>query len=251
VSQELPWVNVLVYGRSGTGKTTFAGTLRNFLVETDSKQDQVLFIDVSEDGTPSIRDVKGGMAFDAEDWADLEGIYWFLKEEEHPFGALVIDTITQMQNVAMAQAKVRANKQPDEAMSRQSWGYLSGMLAPLLLDFKDLPMHTCFIAQDRRQELDIEDEDEDEILPEMGPAVIPSIAKTVNAMVGVIGQTYVKRVHKTKGGRVTKRDVFRMRLGPHPFYLTKIRSPKSFKTPDSIINPSFSKIAKIMRGESR
>ena len=91
---------------------------------------------------------------------------------------------------------------------------------------------------------------EERLEPEVGPALIPSVARIMNAAVKVIGNTYIKQRRKVKGDKILEITSYMLRIGPHPYYITKIRSPKSFKTPGSIANPTFDKICKIMKGES-
>jgi len=237
-------ITALIYGRSGTGKTVMASTIADILPANK----KVLILDIREDGTPSIAD-RGDRIdrIDIETWADLEGVYYFLKTETHPYGAFVLDTITQLQKIAMNHAMKKSGH--SDMMSKRAWGLLGGMLEPRLLDFRDMPQHTVFIAQDRRDDVD-EDVDDDDLIPEVGLSIMPSLAKTVNAMVNTIGHTCIKEKEIKVKNKVITKPEFRLRLGPHPLYLTKIRAPKGTKIPRSIANPSFTKIVNIMRGES-
>ncbi len=248
ISSYSPHVSMLVYGRAGTGKTTFAATVSEYLKKTEAEKQDVLILDVKDRGTDSISEHQELQVLPIESWADFEGVYWYLKEEDHPYGATIIDTITQLQNVAMTAAKERMGKTADDPMSKLAWGALSGMLAPKLLDFRDLPLHTIFVAQDRRTGVDEEDEIED-MLPEIGPALMPSVARDVNAMVKVIGNTFIKQRSKKTGGKIKKVSSYRLRLAPHPLYLCKIRAPKATKVPAYISDPTFEKIMNIMKGE--
>lgn len=239
-------LSALIYGRSGTGKTTFAATMADIL-EPDKK---VLLIDVREEGQDSIVEYGDRIeVLQCTTWDDLVGVYHFLHNGDHNFGGVIIDTVTQAQSLAMKWAIKKSGNHG--MMSRRSWGFLGSALTPLLLDFRDLPMHVCFIAQDRKTAGDEAEDEITDLMPEFGPALMPSVAKDLNAMVKIIGQTHIKMTEvKVKGKKPRQVPRFRMRLGPHPLYLTKIRSPKSAKIPASIVDPSFAKIQKIMRGES-
>lgn len=237
-------ITALIYGKSGTGKTTLASTIMD--VDAVSHGDKVLLLDISEKGTDSVYDVKGIEVLEVNTWEDFVGAFYFLKDYEHSYKAVVIDTITQLQNLAMAKARERAEISEEGQMNRRAWGFLSTMLAPKLLEFRDLPMHVILIAQDRRDEND--EDDGDDLLPEVGPAVMPSIARTVNAMVNVIGHTYIKQTEKQRRGKLVTITSNRLRLGPHPLYLTKVRSPRRMRVPSSIPNPTFKAIEEIIRG---
>ena len=239
-------VTALIYGRSGTGKTTLAASI----VDVDGVQpdtSRVLLLDVMEEGTDSIYERQNIDVFAVDDWADFVGVYYFLKEYDHEYKAVIIDTVTQLQGLAMVEAKVRADLDKEDAMTKRSWGFLSSMLTPMLLNYRNLPMHVVFVAQDRRDES--EEDYEEDLLPEVGPAVMPSVAKGLNAMVNVIGQTCITQTERTKGGKLKTITSHRLRLGPHPSFLTKVRCPKSFYIPESIKNPTFSQVAEVIRGE--
>ncbi len=60
---------VLLYGRSGTGKTTIASTFPKPL----------LHIDVKEKGWDSISNVPGIKLARLETWEQFEEIYWYLE----------------------------------------------------------------------------------------------------------------------------------------------------------------------------
>lgn len=237
-------LTALIYGRSGTGKTTLASTAVD--LEPVSEGDRVLLIDVQEEGTDSVYDIDSIDVLPAQTWADYVGAYYYLKDYEHDYKAVIVDTATQLQNIAMIEAKKRAHIPPQGGMNKLSWGHLSGMLIPQVLQYRDLPMHVIFLAQDRRDEM--EEDDEDLLLPDVGPALMPSVAKTVNAMVKVIGQTYISQRQVQKKGKLIDTTTYRLRLGPHSSYLTKVRSPKKYKIPSSIPNPTLEKVAKVVRG---
>jgi len=238
-------LTVLAYGKSGTGKTTFASSALD-LKPVMPKAKKVLFLDISEEGTDSIYNLPDTFVIPIETWDDFEGVHNYLKKEHHGYKAVVIDTVTQLQRLAMEEAKRRANLDVEAAMSQRAWGFLSSMTQPKLIDYRDLPMHVIFTAQPRRTEND--DDDEDELNQDVGPAVIPSIATTLNAMVKVIGQTYITQKEKRVKGKIKISTTYRLRLGPHQNYITKVRCPKSFFVPSSIPDPNLKTIVDIIRG---
>lgn len=240
-------MSAVVYGRSGTGKTTVAASLLD-LDPISDHQDKILLLDCREEGTDSVWDRKGIDMLPIQAYSDLQGIYYFLKKSDHKYKGIVIDTITSLQGITLAQARKLHGKAVNDQASWKVFGTVASLLNPLLMDFRDLPIHLVILAQDRYDNSDDEN-DEGDLMPEVGPACMPSVAKTINAMVKVIGQTFIKELDiKTKTG-IKSKSQFRMRLGPHPYYLTKIRVPKKYKVPASIPDPSFKKIEAIMRGE--
>lgn len=236
--EQLPMLlSMLVYGRSGTGKTTFAGTWPK----------PILLLDIKDKGWDSIKSIDGIKVLPVSDWVEIEQVYWMLNKSDHPFKTVVIDTVTQLQELAKFKVLEDGNKDKTANPTRNDWGSITGLMKRWIIEYRELSLHKLFIAQDRTSSEDTEGEDQ--IIPEVGPAVSPSVASTLNAAVKVIGNSYIKEVDKrTRKGRLKTVMEYRMRLGPHPYYTTKIRNDKSDYTPDHITNPKFEDILDIMDG---
>lgn len=237
-------VNYLVslfYGRSGTGKTTLAATYPK----------KCLFLDFRDKGTDSIRDVEGIDVLEILEWDDVEDTYWALKKDAKSYKSLVIDTVSGMQTLAISKVKEDNNVGETENLSRRNWGEVAGLMTTWIMNYRDLPMHVVFLAADRTKNASDDDEDVDDerLEPEVGPSLIPSVARILNASVEVIGNTYIRQRKRAEGDKIIEVTSYMLRIGPHPYYITKIRSPKVFKTPGSIANPTFKKILKITKGE--
>lgn len=234
-------VTALFYGRSGTGKTTLAGSFP-----------KVLLLDFKEEGTDSIRDIPGIDVLHIKEWIDVEDTFWLLEGGESPYETVVFDTISGMQDLAIIEAKARNGQAPDAPTSQRLWGEVSGIMKEWIYNYRDLPMNVVFLAHERVKEPEGEDElDEGQLDPEVGPNVIPSISKTLCAAVKVIGNTYIRQSFvksKRNPKQHTRRVEYCLRVGPHPFYITKIRAPKSHKVPERIKDADFDKIKKVMSG---
>ena len=236
-------LSALIYGRSGTGKTTIGGSFPG----------PVLFLDFKEEGTDSIRDVSGVEVLHISEWSELEETFWALDDGKHDYKTVVLDTISGVQDLAILAVKTSLGLDADAPTSQRIWGEVSGRMKEWIYNFRDLPMNVVFLAHDRVKENESEDIDDDgQIDPEVGPNVIPSVSKTLCAAVKLIGYTFIRQKYvKTKSNppkNVRKVD-WMLRIGPHPFYLTKIRTPKSFKVPESIEDPDYEKIKTLMRGK--
>lgn len=235
VAKSTDCMSVLAYGRSGTGKTVFASTFPT----------PILFLDIGEKGTDSIYNVPGVDVLKVESWTDFETIYWYIRANKDKYKTVVIDTVTQLQKLAVESALDGDGKEKTSPMNKNLWGIASKMMVAWLINYRDLPVHTVFLAQDRNT---VEDgaAGEDQIIQEVGPRLMPSVAGTLNAAVKVIGQTYIKEYKKTTKNRVEKIYSYRLRLGPHAYYLTKTRKIKEVIVPDSIANPTFQKLMDAM-----
>jgi AAA domain len=237
---------VLAWGRSGTGKTTFAATFPKPL----------LLLDVREKGTDSVSNVKGVKVGQITSWDEFEAVYWYLEGGQHDYKTVVIDQVTQLQNLAIAKAKKDQGKDEDDASSKRTFGVASGLMNQWLLNYRDLidkGIHVVFLAHDRTTRGDEDDAGDDQIQPEVGPRLMPSVASLVNGAVKIIGNTYIReRFHVDLKAKIKKkiREVeYGMRIGPHAYYTTKVRSPVGIAAPDTVVDPTYEKLLAIMRGD--
>jgi hypothetical protein len=241
----------VLYGRSGTGKTTLAATFPK----------PILYLDVKDEGTDSIADVEGIMVKDIRTFEDFELVYWSLQKDASRFKTIVIDTVSQLQQIvvlehaaSMKRKRGAENRQAGDwgTLTKRDWGDIAGLMKEWLVNYRDLGslgMHVVFIAQDRTFNVD-DEEGSEQLTPEIGPGLSPSIAKTLNAAVGMIGNTFIReRQTKGKGGKTREKLEYCLRIGPNPVYITKVRKPRSIEPPSVIVDPSFEDIMSIIRGE--
>lgn len=240
-------LNILLYGRSGTGKTTIIGTAPKPL----------LILDIREKGTTSIRKTPGVFVLPIDSWKDFEEAYWYIVSNPKEYKTIAIDTVTQLQDYALSEVRGTS----EGLVSRKSWGEASSLLKSWIMLYRDLPQNLIFTAQDRKTKGEEDDSDEDNsIMPEIGPYVMPSVAKILNAAVDVIGMTFVReRIKKIKplkkGGKETEKSIIEycLRTGAHPIFLTKFRSPvtdgEDTKIPDVMVNPTYNEILELSLDE--
>lgn len=254
VSSYKPEVKVVLYGKPGTGKTTLAGTFPK----------PALLIDISEKGSDSVRDVKGLDVIRVTDWDELELLYWYLRDNPKGYKSVILDTMSYAQTLAIKKVLEDKGKAVEDGkiggwgvMAKKDWGEVSAKLNPFVTNMRDLPLNMVFIAHDRIFNAG-DDEDEatdDRIDPSVGPRLMPSVASTMNAAVGVIGNTFIREKFVTREVKGKKKEVkeiqYCLRIGPHSYYITKVRKPKSMKAPDVIVDPDFADILEMLEGESK
>lgn len=247
----------VLYGRSNTGKTTLAGTFPK----------KLLYIDVKDRGARSIRDVKGIRKRTIADLAEYEDTYWWLKEHPDVYETVVTDTVSQLQSMVVQEIFSAGRKKGSRkagdwgSMTKRDWGDVSAIMKEQIINYRDLVdlgMNVVFIAQDRAFNFGDDDDADDEqtLAPEIGPALSPSIAKTLNAAVDVIGNTFIRSRWVTlkpkegqKKGREVERIEYCLRVGPNSTYVTKVRKPKSIKVPDIIVDPDYEDIMNAIEGD--
>ena len=242
---ELPSSNILtIYGRGGTGKTTFSS----------SAPKPMFYMDIKDRGTDSIRDVDGIDVLPIDDFDEIELSYWYLKKKHRKYRTIVWDTISQAQDLAAYKLYEKRGIKFDSGsigkwgtLRRQDFGDIAGQMKKWIIAYKDLAiehnMVLIFIAHDRIFNFDEENDVDEEITPEVGPRVMPSVAATLNGNSSVVVNTFIRR--HTERRRVKNKIKantelqYCMRVGPHEYYLTKMRKPKRVILPQVIIDPTY------------
>lgn len=246
-------LSFVIYGRSGTGKTTLAADFEK----------PMLYIDVKDKGTKSIKDIKGIKKRKIVTFADLEDTYWWLLQNPKVYRTVVIDTVSQLQAMWVREFSAGKNKKGRSAgdwgtLSRRDWGDIAAKMKEWLNNYRDLVelgMDVVFIAQDRAFNVSEDDDGDEEVLaPEIGPGLSPAIAKALNASVDLIGNTFIRTriIKKKKDGKIISEDEvidFCLRVGPNSLYVTKVRKPKAQIAPALIVNPSYDDIVAIIEGD--
>lgn len=232
---------ITVYGRPGSGKTTFAST---------GPKPQ-LFIDVKDKGTDSAKhtDLEEGdiTVFQLKEFDDIYEIYDYIVDNPDTYKSVVIDHMTALQDLSHEKAMKDEKK---TTMSQRLYGHSSSYLKEVIALYKDLTdlgITPIFITQDRT---DSEGDGEDQLAPEVGPALMPSIARSLSASSRIIGHAYQQeRVEKTADMKVDRTIEYRLRLGPDPYYLTKVTRPKGTYCPDYLVDPHYDQLMEIVNGE--
>lgn len=242
-----PEVKIVLYGPPGTGKTTLAGTFP-----------KALLVDISEKGTDSVRDVKGLKVIRITEWDQFEELFWYLEENKDGFETVIIDTVSFAQELClkdlMGSRKLKGDKKLGDwgTMTKRDWGKVAGQMKEMISNFRDLEMNVVFIAHDRVFNAgDEDDEGDDRVAPTVGPRLMPSVTSVLNGAVGIIGQAFIReKVKVTKDEKTGKKKEKRsmqycLRVGPHSYFTTKVRKPRSVDLPDILIDPDYSDIMEL------
>lgn len=215
VGDSFKHLKLLAYGQNGKGKTRLGA----------SGPRKVLIVDCNEKGSMSVRHFEDVDVFPIEVWTDIDLAYWYLHGNPEEYDTVVIDTVTSLAALCMkfvlgdeaSRDPTRDPSMPD----KRHWGKVGELMKTQILQFRNLPMHVVFLAQERRGFADDDDE-----APEVFPDVSPGIRTILTAAVDIIGRMYVREVvTKEKGEKKSASTIeYRMQIGPSERYVTKDRS---------------------------
>jgi len=242
------------YGRTSTGKTTLSGSFPG----------PAILLDFGDRGMESIADRDHVEVSHIDSWGEFESAFWYLHQHPDEFATVIIDTITELQHLAVEKVTGRKIKPgggvESLSVTLNQWGDVSSMMIAAISSLCALPLDMVFNAQEKffGGEEDEEPDEDEEIIPRVGPNLVPSAACHLEAMSSVIGYTFIRKVWKKrkvkKGGgrtRTVRKQVpeFCLRIGPDSNYSTKIRKPKHIEVPEVLVDCEYGDLLQIIKGE--
>jgi phage nucleotide-binding protein len=144
-SDVILYLNMLVYGEPGAGKTYLAATAQDHPSTTP-----VLFLDV-EGGTTTIRKRKDVDVKRVGSIQELVEVHKVLHEENDGYyKTVVIDSLTELQKLDMRDImKEVVQRRPDldpDVPSMREWGKSAEHMRRIVRGFRDLPCNTIMTA---------------------------------------------------------------------------------------------------------
>jgi len=239
-------IKMNVYGRTGTGKTTFACTFP-----------KPLLLVGFEDGTKSVHNVKGVDFIDVRSTDDVKRLVDHVGESSK-YKTVVADTLTGLQDLCLREI-LEIEKLPAQGSwgmaSQQDWSQCALQTKEYLRALLELDANVLILAQERDFNTDTEG---DVVLPYVGAAASPSVTGWLNPACDYVVQAFIRESTKTKRIKVGKKTVTRqiksgdvewcIRTKAHPVYTVKFRVPKGTELPQFVSDPSYQKILKLIEG---
>jgi phage nucleotide-binding protein len=142
----VPYLNFLVYGEPGAGKTYLAGTAQD---SSDTRP--ILFLDV-EGGVVTLRKRKDVDVIRVRSIDEVEKVHnqlFLAADKDRYYKTVIIDSVTELQKLDMRTVmKAAYDRNPDkvdpDVPSQREWGKSRERMTRIIRGFKDLPLH--FIA---------------------------------------------------------------------------------------------------------
>jgi hypothetical protein len=248
-------LKMLVYGRSGTGKTTFAATFPGpilwLVCSGGSKPGELRSID-----TPEYRKKVSQVVIQSGD--EMAQVTEHVKTAGK-FATVVLDHVSGFQDRILADIlgmeELPAQRSYGMA-TQQQYGQCTLLCKEYLRSFLGLPCNVVLVAQERT--FGDDGALSDIIRPTVGAALTPSLTGWLNPACDYVCQTFLRPKmvkvsnENAEGGfdMIQKGVEYCLRTEPHDVFQTKFRIPKSrvSKMPDAIVDPDYAKVVKLLRG---
>lgn len=235
VQQRSPYLNILVYGESGTGKTRFAGS-----ADAVPNLRPVLFIDI-EGGTETLRNSYPNVEqVRVSTWKEMQQVYDVLFKGKTEYQTVVLDSLTEIQKFNMYDimtnlVRTRPDLDPDVPGMRE-WGKNLEQIRKFVRAFRDLPMHTIFTALERS------DKDQKTGMTSKMPSLSGKLASEVAGFLDIVLYYYVKQI-----GQGEDSEIQRLMLSKKTQNI--IAKDRTDRLPLVIENPTMQAIFDIINGK--
>jgi len=193
-----PHFNLLVYGKSGVGKTRLAGS-----AYAVPEMRRILYIDI-EGGVLTLRkEFPGVERVRITTWKEMQMVYDALYAGGHGFATVILDSLTEIQKFNMNEIMLqliegKGDERDMDVPSIREWGKNLEQIRRFVRAFRDLPMNVIFTALER--------EDKDRMnRPIKLPSLSGKMAQEVAAFLDIVLYYNIKEVTEdgeTKQARI-------------------------------------------------
>lgn len=255
-------LRVLVYGESGTGKTTFwatfPGPILTLLCSGGNKPGELLSIDTPE-YRKKVRPVviQSSEQFRSE-MAGAQDYATVVLDHASGYADLLIKELLGLDQIPVGKSRIAAKGESWSLVSQQQYGQMAIMAKESFRELLNLPGNVVIVAQQRTFGGKDEGVDPDLIKPTVGAALTPSLTGWLNPACDYVVQTFKRPRMTTKTVTVGDKSIqtqsrgkgveYCLRTEPHDVYMTKFRRPKGGDLPECIVDPTYDKLLKTIKG---
>lgn len=229
--QSALWV---LYGKSASGKTTLASTFPKPL----------LYLAIGDDGQESIRDVEGVYHLPVTSVQELNEALEELQGDTE-YVTILVDTFGLVVN-EWIEAEVVSRK---KKMTQQAWGELKTDTEALIRKLKKLAQDKIVVLT-CHEVTDIFEGTDEELTPDVRPNISKGARTYLEGMANFgIHCTVVQKEKPLEDGTVKTLKKHAVHLDSHPYYWVKTQKPASIRLPSLVLDPTYDKIIKLIKGK--
>jgi hypothetical protein len=256
-------MRMLLYGASGTGKTTlwatFPGPILCLLCSGSGRPGELKSVNTPayrEKITPvviqSVQHLHEILENDASQFATV------VLDHASGFADLIIKELLGLDEIPVTKAKRASKGESWSLVSQQQYGQLAVICKETFRTLLNLPPNIVIVAQERVFGGREDGGDPEVLKPFVGAALTPSVAGWLNPACDYIVQTFKRPKTETSYTEVNGKKLpmtkrvrgvdYCLRVEPHDTFITKFRTPGGIRQ-DVIVNPSYEKIQQVIAGE--
>lgn len=244
-------ISINIYGRSGTGKTTFWGSfpgpILSVICSGGKRPGELRSLN-----TPEMRKKIKTVTLESP-----EELLEVAEYAEGKFQTVVIDHATGLYEKVLANV-LGMDKLPEQSSwglaTREQYGQATLQTKELLRSVLDLSCNRVIIAQER--EFGSDSDNAEVLLPYVGSALPPSLTGWLNTACDYIVNTFIRPKMESKVSKVGTKSIttqvrkggveYCLRVGPHDIFTTKFRTPNGDDLPELIVNPTYQKLSELI-----
>lgn len=148
-SESRPFINMLIYGESGVGKTRLAGS-----ADAVPSMRKVLVVDVEGGSLTLANSYPNVDVVRVKTWEEVQDVYDELYAGNHDYSTVVLDSLTEIQKfnmtevmkTRMAEAFSKDKDFDEDIPDMRAWGKNIEQIRKFVRAYRDLDMNTIFIA---------------------------------------------------------------------------------------------------------
>lgn len=248
-------IKLMVYGKSGTGKTTFwstfPGPILAVLCSGGFKPGELRSLD-----TPEMRAKVKTVTLHKS--TELKTLVEYVAANPSLFRTIVLDHVSGLQDLTMRE--ILGLEQMPAQMSwgvaeQQDWQQSTSMCKEYIRDMLNLDQHVVIVGQEMTKEPKDTNSEVAGVTvtvaatPSLAGWLAPAVDYTVQACIRPNFETVVTEIgdEKVVTEQRGKGVQFCLRTERHDIFTTKFRLPKKYPVPDFIVDPDFTKIYNLIK----
>lgn len=230
---------VVIYGRSGSGKTELGSTFPK----------PMLYAGIGDNGSNTIADKKGVKAVKLKNLSEALSFFkealTLAQKGKLKYKSVFVDTFSMVTNIWIKENSIDKKKK----MTQQMYGDLKVDTEELIRLAHELAEY-CWVILTCHEAGESYEGMEEEILPDIHPNTSRGARVYLEGMANYGIHTLLISKDVEVDGVVKTKTLYAAQIGPNPYYWTKLQKPKAVKVPQQVVNLSYKKLAQLLQFES-